>query len=92
MSRLSRPPGEKDVGQQILARRRRRVASRALDSTRRLTDALDPAELLGASGRGGGEGLDDLVNHVGPEAGDVVGQAGGEVRLDLRCWELATIK
>jgi len=50
---------------------------------RLLTDTLNPAKFLPPIGRGRGKGLDNLVDNIGPEAGDIVRKAGREVRLDL---------
>ena len=46
-------------------------------------DALNPPELLSATGGRLGERLNDLVDHIGLEAGDVVQKAGREGRVDL---------
>ena len=40
-------------------------------------------ELLLATSGGLGERLNDVVDHTGPEAGDVVRKAGREDRIDL---------
>ena len=47
------------------------------------TDTLNPAELFPATSRGRSEGLDNLGDYIGPEAGDVVRKAGREVRVHL---------